>query len=89
MMERNEGKAEITPEEVILFYNKCLMLMTRYTDDPYGLVGDLGYFLTIFGAEFAEENKTMIGVQPVPMILMKDFEIGYAYSRMLVKGDKK
>ena len=87
MMERNEGKLEISSEEVMMFYNKCIMLMTRFTNDPYGLLGDLGYFLTIFGAEFAEDTKMMVAIQPVPMVIMKDFENGYDYSRMLIRKE--
>ena len=84
MMDRNRGLPEISPDEMMIFYNKSLMLMTAHTKDPYGLIGDLGYLLTIFGAEFDPDNNMMIGITAVPMSVMVAFEIGYANSRAML-----
>lgn len=76
LIEKNKGNEEISSEDMIGFYGNCIAILGTFTGDPYGLIGDLGALLTIFGAQFDDSGK-LIALKPVPMSIMKMFEMGY------------
>jgi hypothetical protein len=86
MMAKNTGQAMISAIAMVGFYNDVLVIIALHSKDPYGLIGDLGAVLLIFGAEFNQEGN-MGSINPVPMIVMKFFEIGYKNGRMVAMAN--
>ena len=86
MAEQTDG--EVSSTDMILFYNLCISLIAGYTDDPYGLIGDLGAMLMIFGAEYSDEGQLAL-IQPVPVEVLKWFEAGYKNGRMVAQIEKE
>jgi len=82
LMARNQGVEEIPADQMIIFYNDCVGIIALHTADPYGLIQDLGVLLTIYGAQF-NESGDLIGMQPVPMVVMNMFGMGYSNGRMV------
>jgi hypothetical protein len=80
MMEKNKGQEMVAPEDMVYFFNDCISIIGVETDDPYGLIGDLGALLLIFGAEFSEGGQ-MLNVEPIPMSVLTFFGMGYANGR--------
>ena len=87
MMKRNESQTVVSAEEIIDFYNSTLMAISAETNDPYGLIGDLGALLTLYGAEFA--NGNLIKIQPVPMPVLQYFEYGYRSGKNIAAREMK
>ena len=80
MMGRSYGLAEIPAAEIQAFFNGVLIKeIPTLKNDPYGLSGDLAFFATLYGAQFA--GGTMTTVQPIPMIVAKAFQVGYEGGR--------
>jgi hypothetical protein len=80
MMGRSYGLAEIPAAEMQLFFNAVLLKnIPTMKNDPYGLSGDLAFFLTLYGAQFTDGNMT--AVKPIPMIVAKAFQAGYEGGR--------
>ena len=83
LMQSGAGQENIEPPQLLIFYNDMIQIISRHTDDPYGLIGDLGVFLMIFGAQYSGEGN-LISIESVPMDVMKMFERGYISGRMVV-----
>ena len=80
MMGRSYGLAEIPAAEIQAFFNGVLIKeIPTLKNDPYGLSGDLAFFATLYGAQFA--GGTMTTVKPIPMIVAQAFQIGYEGGR--------
>ncbi|OEU68421.1 MAG: hypothetical protein BBJ57_02330 [Desulfobacterales bacterium PC51MH44] len=73
--------------QLMLFYSDAISIIGLHTNDPYGLVGDLGALLLIFGAQFDDKGE-MIDIQPVPMSVMRWFGIGYSNGRRVALRDE-
>ena len=82
MIARNKGLEMVPPSEVLAFYSSCIGVISIHTEDPYGLIMDLGMLLTIFGAEF-NVNGDMIEIEPVPMVTLTYFGLGYDSGKMV------
>ena len=80
MMKANIDNPMVSTDAMLMFYNQCLGAIALHTSDPYGLMGDLGIFLMIYGAQF-DVDGNMIGIQPVPYKVLKYFELGYVGGR--------
>jgi len=65
---------------MILFFNNCAGIVSMHTGDQYGVIEDLAVMLTIFGAQYGPDGSLTF-IKPVPMIVMKYFENGYASGR--------
>ena len=87
LMRANLKNEIVPPSEMITFYNKSVLTIFNIYSDPYGLLGDLAALLTIYGATLDEDNKTMIGIQPVPYAVLEFFEMGYANGRTVAERD--
>ena len=87
-MERNKGSDEISSEDMVLFYGDAIANLAVFTTDPYGLIGDLGALLTIFGAEF-DDSGNMLSIKPIPYMVMKYFEMGYDNGKLVAQQDKE
>ena len=80
MMGRSYGMDAIPAAEIQAFFNGVLIKeIPTLKNDPYGLSGDLAFFATLYGAQFA--GGTMTTVQPIPMIVAKAFQVGYEGGR--------
>ena len=82
MITRNKGLEFVPAEEVLKFYSDCIGVIGLHTEDPYGLIMDLGILLMIFGAEF-NVNGDMIAIEPVPMVVLTYFGLGYDSGKMV------
>ena len=82
MMDRNSGNESVSSAEMLAFYNHCVSIVAGPDFDQYGLIGDLSMLLTIYGAEIAD-NGRMTMIQPVPLVILQTFEIGYANGRAM------
>jgi len=80
LIKNNEGNEIIPADQMVIFYNDCIGIISAKIDDPYGLIQDLSVMLTIYGAQFDESGK-MTFIQPVPMNIMRYFEMGYRNGR--------
>ena len=76
MMDRNKDVDIIPPEEILKYYGDCVGILALHTNDPYGLIMDLGVLLTIFGAQFNVDGE-MIEINPVPKIVLTYFAMGW------------
>jgi len=84
MMERNKENLVVESAEMVAFYNECLLIITGKEFDKYGLIGDLSMLLTIYGTELNDRNE-MVMIQPVPVEILKVFEMGYANGRNVAR----
>lgn len=81
MMGRSYNLPEISSQEFLGFFNDVLLKeIPTLKNDPYGLSGDLAFFLTLYGAEFSPDG-IMTTVKPVPMPVAKAFQAGYEGGR--------
>ena len=88
MMGRCSTLPEIPAAEMQGFFNNVLLAqIPTLKNDPYGLSGDLRFFLQLYGAQF---NPTggMTALQPVPMIVAKAFQAGYEGGRSVAVAMK-
>ena len=83
-MERNAGNETVQPSEMMPFFNRCVMIVTAYEFDKYGLIGDLTMLMSIYGGQTNEVGQ-MTTIQPVPYAILKTFEIGYANGRAVAR----
>jgi hypothetical protein len=78
----------IPPEMSIALYNDLLLILAGETDDPYGLIADLTFLLGQFGAQFAMgDNKTMVGIDPIPRAVYASFEIGWDQGKFVYENE--
>ena len=84
MMDRNSGNESVSSAEMLAFYNQCVSIIAGPDFDEYGLIGDLSMLLTIYGAEIDDSGR-MTMIQPVPLVILQTFEIGYANGRAVAK----
>lgn len=84
LMDRNSGNESVSSAEMLAFYNQCVSIIAGQDFDKYGLIGDLSMLLTIYGAEIDDSGR-MTNIQPVPLVILKTFEIGYANGRMVAE----
>ena len=82
MMERNTGNETVTTPEMVAFFNESLRIIAGNEFDKYGLINDLAMLMSIYSAEFNDTGQ-MIGIQPVPMEILKLFEQGYSNGRAI------
>lgn len=88
MMKANEGAIDVPADQVIEFYNSSLMAISAETKDPYGIIGDLGALLTIYGAEFSATDQLTF-INPVPMSVLRYFEYGYRSGKNIALRERK
>lgn len=77
VMQKNSHNDFVPPEDMLGLFNSFISIASVYSEDPFGLVGDLGVMTMIYGAEFDDSGK-MTRVDPVPMVTMRLFGMGYA-----------
>ena len=87
LMERNGTLETIPTVEMIAFYNECVQILASPVKDPYGLMGDLSTLLMIYSAEFDNFNGYMVAIRPVPIEIMRFFEMGYDSGRKIARKD--
>lgn len=87
LMAEHKEDIEIPSLDMVMFYNRCLGIVSEHNDDPYGLIGDLGALLTLYGAEFAMDGQTIVMIQPVPTAVMQYFGMGYSNGRAVAKRE--
>jgi len=86
MMERNKDVDIIPSTEIVNYFNESVMVLTRYTKDPYGLISDLSVILMIYGAQF-DEAGNLFEIMPIPKSVVRFFGMGYDSGRaMILKG---
>jgi hypothetical protein len=79
-LERNSDVHLVPGVEVLKFYNEVLLIASKHTNDPLGLIGDLAALFMIFGGEYDDDGK-LIMIKDVPMPVLVIFEMGYDNGR--------
>ena len=88
MMGRCYNLPEIPSAEMQGFFNNVLLAqIPTLKNDPYGLSGDLRFFLQLYGAEFSPTGS-MTGLKPVPMVVARAFQAGYEGGRSVAVNMK-
>lgn len=81
MMGRCYNLTEIPTTEMLGFFNDAVIAqIPSLANDPYGLSGDLRFFLQLYGAEFNPAGN-MIALKPIPMVVARAFQSGYEGGR--------
>ena len=74
------GAAAATPEQTMAMFNDMIMILALETSNPYGLVGDMTFFLGDAGAEYDASGK-MIDVGLIPRSYYLSFSAGWKNSK--------
>jgi Na+/H+ antiporter NhaD/arsenite permease-like protein len=84
------GMEVVPPDMSIALYNDLAMILAREADDPYGLLSDLTFLLSQFGASFAAgDNKTMTGIAPIPKGMYDSFASGWRSGKFVYENELK
>jgi len=80
----------IQPAISMQLYNDLILILGREIDDPYGLIADLTFLMSQFGAEFAVgDNKVMTGIAPIPREIYVSFAMGWDQGKWLYENELK
>ena len=83
LMERNKANLIVPPDEAIAYFSESVLILGRFSKNPYGLVGDLSAILLIFGAQY-DPAGNLVGIQPVPKSVIMWFGMGYDSGRAAI-----
>ena len=81
LLDDTQGAAAATPEQTMSMFNDLIMILALETSNPYGLVGDMTFFLSDAGAEYNAGGK-MIDVGLIPRSYYLSFSAGWKNSKM-------
>jgi len=84
MMTANAGKDPVLASTIISFYQESIVLLTAQSKDPYGLISDLTFLLSLYGGQIVDGK--IILAQDIPLRVMKAFELGYKSGRSIFKS---
>lgn len=84
LMTTNAGKDPVPAASIIAFYQESIMILTAQSKDPYGLISDLTFLLSLYGGQITDGK--MVLAQDVPLRVMKAFELGYKSGRSLFQS---
>jgi hypothetical protein len=83
----------ITPDQSMELYNDLALILAQQVADPYGLLNDLTFIMSQYGAQFATATalddietdvKIMTEIQPVPRNLYVAFARGWDASKWMI-----
>jgi hypothetical protein len=86
MIQSNAGAEVIPAEKVQAFYQEAVALLAQESKDPYGLISDLTFFLSIYGGFIDKETGKLVLAKPIPLIVAKAFELGYRSGKSAVQS---
>ena len=86
LMAKGAGLDIMPPEYILEFYSAVMGIMALESGDELGLIQDLSVLLMIFGAEFGVDGE-MTFIQPVPMSVLRFFEMGYDSGVMITNRE--
>ena len=81
LLDDTVGVSMVTPDQTMAMFNDMIMIMALETSNPYGLVGDMTFFLSDAGAEYNAGGK-MIDVGLIPRSYYLSFSAGWKNSKM-------
>jgi hypothetical protein len=84
LMAANAGRDPVPAAAIVAFYQEAVMLLTAQSKDPYGLISDLTFLLSLYGGQIVDGK--LILAQDIPLRVMKAFELGYKSGRSLFKS---
>lgn len=87
-VERGKGLDMMPADSTLMFFGEANMVVALHVGDDYGLLQDLNVLLMIFGAEFDADGE-MVSIEPVPMSVLRFFEMGYDSGVMIVERERK
>jgi len=87
MISRNAGQEYVSADELINFYNQCVLILAKHVNDPYGLLGDLAVFTSIYGGQFNADGD-LIAIEPIELQVLLRFQLGYDMSKAVVLREK-
>lgn len=89
MMVANNGADPVPVESIMAFYGQAVVLIGQQSKDPYGLLSDLTMLLSIYGGSLIYDATGGIRlelVKPIPLSVMKAFELGYKSGKAAVSN---
>jgi hypothetical protein len=84
MMTSNAGTDPVPAAAIMGFYQESILLLSAEVKDPYGLISDLTFFLSLYGGAVVNGQLTL--AKDVPLIVMKAFELGYKSGKSAVRS---
>ena len=81
------GAAAATPEQTMAMFNDMIMILALETSNPYGLVGDMTFFLGNAGAEYDAGGK-MIDVGLISRTYYLSFSASWKNSKAELNSRK-
>jgi len=80
LLDETVGVSMVTPEQTMGMFNDMIMILALETSNPYGLVGDMTFFLGSAGAEY-DASGTMIDVGLISRTYYLSFSAGWKNSK--------
>jgi hypothetical protein len=84
LMAVNADKDPVPATSIMNFYYNAITILTPQAKDPYGLISDLTFLLSLYGGQIVDGNLYL--AQDVPLRVMKAFELGYKSGRSLFQS---
>lgn len=84
LMTTNAGKDPVPAAAIMTFYQEAILLLTAQSKDPYGLISDLTFLLSLYGGQVVDGK--LILAQDIPLRVMKAFELGYKSGRSIFQS---
>lgn len=84
MMTANAGRDHVPAAAIMGFYQESILLLSAEVKDPYGLISDLTFFLSLYGGTVINGQLTL--AKDVPLAVMKAFELGYKSGKAAVRS---
>lgn len=83
-MAANVDKDPVPAAAIVGFYQEAIMILTTQSKDPYGLISDLTFLLSLYGGQIVDGKLVL--AQDIPMRVMKAFELGYKSGRSIFQS---
>ena len=80
LLDDTVGVAMVSPEQTMGMFNDMIMILALETSNPYGLVGDLTFFLGDAGAEYDALGQ-MVDVGLISRTYYLSFSAGWKNSK--------
>lgn len=84
LISSNAGKDPVPAAAIMAFYQEAVLLLTAQSKDPYGLISDLTFLLSLYGGQVVDGKLTL--AEDIPLRAMMAFEMGYRSGRSLFQS---
>lgn len=81
----------VQPRDVIMFHDFCVSIIAVDYGDAWGIVSDLRFLFTNYGANLSVDGKKILEIDPVPyadfLAFQQGYESGKLKAQMALKED--